>query len=74
MAVNSTMLQTSVVLRYKDGLDDQGKEIIKGQRFSNVKIDASDQDIYDVAKEIEKLLGKTLDELVREDESSITNA
>ncbi|CAB1262597.1 conserved hypothetical protein [Clostridiaceae bacterium BL-3] len=74
MAVNSIMLQTSVVLRYKDGLDDQGKEIIKGQRFSNVKIDASDQDIYDVAKEIEKLLGKTLDELVREDESSITNA
>ncbi|MHC6178762.1 DUF1659 domain-containing protein [Clostridium sp. JNZ X4-2] len=74
MAVKSTILQTSVVLSYKDGLDAQGKEIIKKQSFSNVKINASAQDIYDVAREIEKLLGKTLDELVRHDESGITNA
>lgn len=74
MAANSTILQTTMVLSYKDGLDSQGKEIIKKQSFSNVKISVSAQDIYDVAREIEKLLGKTLDELVRRDESGITNA
>lgn len=74
MAAKETLLQTSVILKYKDGLDESGKEIIKRQTFSNVKIDAAVQDIYDVALEIEKLLGKTLDELVRQDESGITNA
>lgn len=74
MAASSTLLETSVVLSYKDGLDEQGKEIVKRQSFSNVKITAPIQDIYDVAKEIEKLLGKTLDEIVKQDESSIINA
>ncbi|PRR85668.1 DUF1659 domain-containing protein [Clostridium luticellarii] len=74
MAAKETLLQTSVILKYKDGLDENGKEIIKRQTFSNVKIDAAVQDIYDVALEIEKLLGKTLDELVKQDQSGITNA
>lgn len=74
MAAKETLLQTSVILKYKDGLDESGKEIIKRQTFSNVKIDAAVQDIYDVALEIEKLLGKTLDELIRQDEIGITNA
>ncbi|MFL0194291.1 DUF1659 domain-containing protein [Clostridium sp. WILCCON 0269] len=73
MAATSTLLETSIVLSYKDGLDAQGKEIIKKESFSNVKITAPIQDIYDVAKEIEKLLGKTIDEIVRQDESAITN-
>lgn len=74
MAAKTTLLNTSVILKYKDGLDEEGKEIIKRQTFSNIKIDAAVQDIYDVAGEIEKLLGKTLEELIRQDESGITNA
>lgn len=73
MAANSTLLETSIVLSYKDGVDEQGKDIVKKQNFSNVKITAPVQDIYDVAKEVEKLLGKTIDEIVRQDHSSITN-
>jgi hypothetical protein len=74
MAAKTTLLNTSVILKYKDGLDEEGKDIIKRQTFSNIKIDAAVQDIYDVAGEIEKLLGKTLEELIRQDESGITNA
>ncbi len=74
MAATATKLQTGLVLKYKDGVDQKGKEIIKRQRFSKVKTTASDQDIYDVSLEIEKLLGKTLDEVIKEDQSGIMNA
>ena len=70
----STKLESAMTLKYKDGLDKKGKEIIKKQSFSKIKTSALEQDIFDVAKEIEKLLGKTLDELIRVDQSGITNA
>ncbi len=73
MAAKATKLETTMIVKYNDGLDKDGKEVIKKQRFSKVKISAAEQDIFDVAKEVEKVLGKTLDELIREDQSSITN-
>ncbi|MBV7271456.1 DUF1659 domain-containing protein [Clostridium sp. PL3] len=74
MAATATKLQTALVIKYKDGVDAKGKEIIKSQRFSKVKTTATEQDIYDVSVEVGKLLGKTLDEVVREDQSGIVNA
>ncbi|MEY8764365.1 MULTISPECIES: DUF1659 domain-containing protein [Clostridium] len=74
MSAGSTLLQTSMILKYKDGVDSSGRAITKRQTFSNLKIDAVPQDLYDVAKEIENLLGKTLSEIIRQDESGITNS
>ncbi|MBI6873454.1 MULTISPECIES: DUF1659 domain-containing protein [Clostridium] len=74
MAATATKLQTTLVIKYKDGVDAKGKEIIKSQRFSKVKTTATEQDIYDVSVEVGKLLGKTLDEVIREDQSGIMNA
>ncbi|WML36750.1 DUF1659 domain-containing protein [Clostridium sp. OS1-26] len=74
MAATATKLQTTLLLKYKDGVDAKGKEIIKTQRFSKVKTTASDQDIYDVSVELGKLIGKPLNEIVREDQSGIMNA
>lgn len=74
MAALATKLQTALVMKYVDGVDAKGTEIIKSQRFSKVKVTAIEQDLYDLAKEFEKLLGKTLSEVVREDQSGITNA
>lgn len=74
MAATATKLQTALVLKYKDGVDEKGKEIIKKQRFSKMKTTATEQNIYDVSIEIGKLLGKTLDEVIREDQSGIMNA
>jgi len=73
MAANASLLETSIVLSYKDGLDSEGKDIIKRQTFSNIKVTASSQDIYDVTGEIEILLGKAIEEIVRKDESLVTN-
>ena len=72
MAAKATKLQTTLLVKYKDGVDAKGKDIIKSQRFSKVKTKATEQDIFDVAIEIEKILGKTLDEVIREDQSAIT--
>ena len=74
MAATATKLQTTLIVKYKDGVDAKGKEIIKKQSFSKVKVTATEQDLFDVSVEISKLLGKTLDEVVREDQSGITNA
>lgn len=74
MAAKATKLQTTLLLKYKDGADAKGKDVIKTQRFSKVKTSASDQDIYDVSVELVKLIGKPLNEIVREDQNGIMNA
>lgn len=72
MTAKATKLQTTLLVKYKDGVDAKGKEIIKNMRFSKVKTTATEQNLLDVALEIEKILGVTLDEVIREDQSGIT--
>ncbi|KZL94065.1 DUF1659 domain-containing protein [Clostridium magnum] len=72
MAAIVTKLSSTLVLKYNDGVDAEGKDIIKSQRFAKVKTTAVEQDILDVTLEMEKLLGKTLNEVIREDQSGIT--
>lgn len=74
MAAKATKLSSALVLKYVDGVDEKGKEVIKKQRFAKVKTTAVEQDILDVALEVEKLLGKTLNEIIREEQSGITVA
>ena len=74
MAATASKLNSTLVVKYKDGVDKKGKEIIKKQRFAKVKPAATEQAVYDTALEIEKLLGRKLDEVIREDQSGITNA
>lgn len=73
MAATATKLSSSLIIKYIDGVDPKGKEIVKKQSFSKIKTSAAEQDLFDIAKEIEKLIGKTLDEVIREDQNSITN-
>jgi hypothetical protein len=72
MAAKTTKLSSTLVLKYIDGVDAKGNDVIKTQRFAKVKTIATEQDILDVALEMEKLLGKALNEVVREDQSGIT--
>ncbi|MCT8975222.1 DUF1659 domain-containing protein [Clostridium sp. CX1] len=73
MAATATKLSTTLIIKYIDGVDSKGKDIIKSQSFSKAKVSAAEQDLFDVAKEVEKLIGKTLDQVLREDQSVITN-
>ncbi|MFA9397391.1 MAG: DUF1659 domain-containing protein [Clostridiaceae bacterium] len=49
MAVNSTMLNKTIKVEYKVGVDESGKDLLKTQSFSTTKIDTTDQDAYDFA-------------------------
>jgi hypothetical protein len=72
MAAQSTKLQTSLVIKYQDGVDEDGKDVVKSQKFSKVKVMATDDEIYNTSMEIGKLIGKTLDEIIKIDQNNIT--
>lgn len=72
MAAQSTKLQTSLVIKYQDGVDEEGKDVVKSQKFSKVKVTATDDEIYNTSMEIGKLIGKTLDEIIKIDQNNIT--
>jgi len=47
--VVATKIKSAVQINYKIGTDAKGQDILRGQKFSNVKIDALDQAIFDTA-------------------------
>lgn len=47
MAVNSKINSSKVKLELQNGLDEYGKNIIKSKTLSQVKVDSSDENIYD---------------------------
>lgn len=49
MAVLATPINSVLVVAYQVGLDDEGLPKIRQRSFSNVRSNASDQDVYDVA-------------------------
>lgn len=73
MAAKSNKLQTALTIKYKTGKDKNGKDIIKGQKFSRVKIAASDQSVYDAANALGGLLMYPVTDIIKEDESQIVN-
>jgi len=73
MAVRSTKVQSTMVLKFKTGVDETGKDIIKSQRFSKVKVIATDENILLVGQAFGTLLKYPLVEVAREDENQIIN-
>lgn len=73
MAVSSTRVQSAMVINFKAGVDNEGKDIIKGQRFSKIKVNASDNDILLAGIALGSLLKNEFVNVVREDESIVIN-
>jgi hypothetical protein len=73
MAVISNLSKTTLSLKYKEGLDEKGKDILKFKRFSNVKVFAADQDIYDVSAALSPLMKYPFEEVVRTDDNVLIN-
>jgi hypothetical protein len=73
MAVQTTKTQSAMILKYKEGVDTSGKDIIKTQKLSKVKVGATDDNIHAVAEAFEPLLKYPVVEIVREDENLLTN-
>lgn len=50
MAVSETKYASSLKLKFDCGMNDDGKTVIKSRTYSNVKADATSQDVFDVAR------------------------
>ena len=74
MAVNVTLGMSRLRLTFNRGMNEDGKEILQTRTFSNVKPDATDEAVYNVA---ETLGGLQLDPVVsisRLEEKELTEA
>jgi hypothetical protein len=73
MAALSTRVQSNMVIKFKAGLDEDGKDIIKGQRFSKLKVTSVDEDILLIGDALGQLINDEVVEIVREDQTIIVN-
>lgn len=73
MAVVSTKMQSSVILKYKTGVDDNGNDVFESQKFGKVSTTSQDQEVYDVAEAIGTLVSYPVTQIIRDDQSSIIN-
>ncbi|MBK1812257.1 DUF1659 domain-containing protein [Clostridium sp. YIM B02505] len=46
----------SMIMKYKTGTNEKGDDIFSSQRFSNVNLDLSDDDFYEVGQALENLM------------------
>ncbi|MCM8709592.1 DUF1659 domain-containing protein [Clostridium sp. SYSU_GA19001] len=74
MAVNSTKVQSTMVIKFKAGTDINGNDIFKNQRFSKVKVTADDESILNVGTQLGTLLKYPLVEVIREDQNLVEAA
>jgi len=73
MAVQSTLVKSGLSLRYKAGVDANGKDINKVKKFSNVKVTAVNQNILDVASAFSPLMKYPTLDVLRTDDSKLIN-
>jgi hypothetical protein len=71
MAVQTSLFNTSLSIRYKEGIDERGNDIVKAKKFSNVKVTAVSQDLFDVAQAFSPLLRYPVVDVLKTDESFI---
>ena len=74
MAVQSTQIKSALSLRYKEGVDANGKDIIKTKKFSNIKIVADNQGLLDVATALSPLMKYPIVEILRSNDNVLVNA
>lgn len=74
MAANSMLVQSAMLIKYKTGVDQRGKDIIKTERFSKLRLDCTDDEILEVANAMGQALKYPVAHLSRENEQRIMNA
>ena len=74
MAVQSTLVNTAMSIRFKAGIDALGNDIVKAKKYSNVKVTASASDILLIATTLGTLMKDEVLEILRSDDSLLINA
>jgi hypothetical protein len=74
MAISSVKNSTALVITYKIGVNQEGKDVFVSQKFSKINNDATNEQIHTVGTAMENLLDYTLDDLRKIDDFSIVEA
>ena len=56
MAASSVLVENSLAVSYKVGVNSYGKDVFKGQNFKNISATATDEDLVTLSDEINELL------------------
>jgi hypothetical protein len=56
MAVSSTAVKSDLTIRVIASIDSDGNDVLQTKTFSKVNVDATDQDVFDVANAITEVL------------------
>lgn len=73
MAVTKTPVNSTIRLSLVTGLDTQGGPILKQTNLSNVKSNAADQDLFDVANALVSLQEYALEGIKRLDTADLVD-
>jgi len=73
MAVNKVLSSTSLSIEVQSGTDAAGLPVFKKKSFSGIKLDAADQNIYDVAVAISGVINNTVRDYYVNNTSKLTN-
>lgn len=71
MAISSVKNSTALVITYKIGVNQEGKDVFVSQKFSKINNDATNEQLHTVGTAMESLLDYTLDDLRKIDDFSI---
>ncbi|KGP74548.1 DUF1659 domain-containing protein [Pontibacillus yanchengensis] len=70
MAV-SNLINSQLQLIFEDGMDDDGKPVLKNKNFNNIKTDSTPDQLYAVATALTSLQQRTLYGVERNDASEL---
>ena len=73
MPVNKVPGATTLKMQFQTGVDGSGDPVYRRKSLNNVKANAADQDVYDVAQAISGLQEYTLISVLRDDNSELVN-
>jgi hypothetical protein len=74
MAIQTTLVDSSLNIMFKAGIDDAGRDVIKAKKYNNIKVTASAENLLSVGTAIGNLMKNELVEIQRSDDSVILNA
>ena len=70
--VESTLVSSSMVIKYVSGVTSAGKDIVKSKKFNKIRKDMSDEDIFAVGAAIMSLMTDQIVDLSKTLEYTLT--
>ena len=70
--VESTLVSSSMVIKYVSGVTSAGKDVIRSQKFNKIRKDMSDEDIFAVGLAIRSSMVDNIVDLAKTLEYTLT--